>query len=193
MQQTWWQFLRSWAAIGLQSFGGGATTLFLMRKVATEDHQWVTADEFSQYWGIVQIAPGINLLGQAILIGARVAGIRGALVALFGLLLPSVSITIALTAGYTVIRALPWVQAFVAGVIPATVGLGLTLVYQMVSPQLQRGHQAGWPVTALNIAVVAVGLGVTALTTIPSLVTLWGAAVFSALGYWALQRRGVQS
>jgi chromate transport protein ChrA len=44
----------------------------------------------------------------------------GAIVALIGLLLPSIAITILITAGYATIRTQPLVVAALHGIIPAT-------------------------------------------------------------------------
>src|SRR5215471_9437348 len=96
-----------WTVIGAQSFGGGSATLYLIRRVAVERHGWLSDDDFVRYWGICQIAPGINILGLVTLIGWRVAGAPGALLSLCGLLLPSAAITIALTSIYTGIREAP--------------------------------------------------------------------------------------
>ncbi|MFN5934433.1 MAG: chromate transporter, partial [Roseiflexaceae bacterium] len=92
------QFFSAWAHVGLQSFGGGSTTLYLMRNLCVTSRGWVSESEFAEYWGIVQIAPGINILAQTALIGWKVARLAGAISALLGLLLPSISITIAITA-----------------------------------------------------------------------------------------------
>src|SRR4051794_7373426 len=75
-----------WTVIGVQSFGGGSATLYLIRRVAVERHGWLTDEDFTRYWGICQIAPGINILGLVILIGWRVSGPIGALLSLTGLL-----------------------------------------------------------------------------------------------------------
>ena len=99
-----WRLLWIWTVIGAQSFGGGSATLYLIRRVAVERHGWLTGDDFTRYWGICQIAPGINILGLVVLIGWRVAGPLGALVALIGLVLPSAAITVALTAVYASVR-----------------------------------------------------------------------------------------
>src|SRR5262245_38951506 len=131
-----WRLLWIWTIIGAQSFGGGSATLYLIRRVAVERHGWLTDDDFTRYWGICQIAPGINILGLVTLIGWRVAGALGALLALSGLLLPSAVITVALTSLYASIRQAPLVRAAIAGVVPATVGLGLLLAYTMVRPLL---------------------------------------------------------
>src|SRR4051812_17220439 len=79
-----------WFLIGLQSFGGGSATLFLIRRAAVEQYQWVSPEDFTRDWALVQAAPGINLLCITILIGHRVAGFLGGLASLLGLMLPSV-------------------------------------------------------------------------------------------------------
>src|SRR5438876_9119064 len=102
-----WRLLSICAVIGVQSFGGGSATLYLIRRVAVERHGWITDHDFTRYWGICQMAPGINILGLVILIGWRVAGTLGAGLALIGLLLPSAALTVALTSIYAVIRDAP--------------------------------------------------------------------------------------
>src|SRR5690349_20786063 len=136
-----WTLFRIWTGIGLQSFGGGSATLALIRREAVEQNSWLTSAEFTRYWGICQIAPGINILGITILIGWRVAGALGATAALFGLLLPSVSITIALTAFYASIRDLPVIQSALRGVVPATCGLGLQMAWRMARPPIEESQR----------------------------------------------------
>jgi chromate transporter len=187
-----WRLLWIWTVVGAQSFGGGSATLYLIRRVAVERHAWITDDEFTRYWGICQIAPGINILGFVILIGWRVAGASGALLALTGLLVPSAAITVALTAAYASIREAPLVRAAIAGVLPATVGLGLLLAYTMVRPLLNTDKRDG-RLSRVLAAAILVGSAVAAvLTRAPAVAILWGAGAVSALAQWqysAHQRR----
>src|SRR5258708_841508 len=122
-----WRQLWIWLNIGLQSFGGGAATLYLIRREAVERRGWLSDQEYARYWGICQIAPGINILGLVILIGWQLSGAVGAALALAGLLLPSAAITILLTAMYSRIEQGPLAQAALHGVVPPTGGLGLPL------------------------------------------------------------------
>jgi len=181
-----------WTVIGAQSFGGGSATLYLIRRVAVERHEWLTDDEFTRYWGICQIAPGINILGMVILIGWRIAGMLGALLALVGLLLPSAAITVALTSIYASTREAPLVRAAIAGVVPATVGLGLLLAYTMVRPLLNAAWREG-RVSTVVAAVLLLGSALAAaLAHGPVLAILWGTGGLSALAQWqhvARQRR----
>lgn len=184
-----WAVLRAFAGIGMQSFGGGATTLSLMRQVCVETHGWVTDEEYSQYWGMVQIAPGINLLGQTVLIGNRVAGLRGAFVALGGLLVPSVVITLAITAAYATIRRSSVVAAAVRSVIPATVGVGLVLAIQMLRPAVEASHRDGRYSLVLSVLVILAAPVLLAWAEVPAVLVLWGSGVWCAVGtLWV--RRG---
>jgi chromate transporter len=136
-------FLRVWLVLGFQSFGGGVATLTLIRRKIVEQQGWLSEAEFIRNWGLVQMAPGINLLGLTILIGQRVAGAKGVALALLGLLLPSVTLTLLLTALYEHIQHLEVVQAALRGVIPATVGLGLLTAMQMARPLLVASRREG--------------------------------------------------
>ena len=119
------QFLTVWLGLGIQSFGGGAATLALIRRAVVDKYGWLTADEFTRDWALCQVSPGINLLGITILIGRRVLGIPGIVIALFGLLFPSCLITVLITAAYAKVHNLAVVRAALNGIIPATVGIGV--------------------------------------------------------------------
>ena len=181
---THWGFLRAWLGIGIQSFGGGAATLYLIRRTAVERQGWLSDQEFLRDWGICQIAPGVNLVGMTILIGWRVAGALGIVLALTGLLLPSVPITIALTAAYASVRQIALVQSALHGVVPATVGLGLLLAYSLVWPTLRESLKESRASLALSVALfLGAGLAV-ALARLSVLAVLWGAGLICALFQW---------
>ncbi len=178
------KLLSIWLSIGLQSFGGGAATLYLIRRAAVEQHAWLSDEEFAHYWGICQIAPGINILGLVILIGWRVGGALGIVLALLGLLLPSAAITIALTALYAGVKDQPLVRAALRGVVPATVGLGLLLVYSMAWPPLHVGRCEGRGSLALSVGVLLGSALLVGLAQVSVLVILWGAGALVALVQW---------
>jgi chromate transporter len=187
-----WRILWIWIVIGVQSFGGGSATLYLIRRVAVERYGWLTDEDFTRYWGICQIAPGINILGLVALIGWRVAGGVGVAVSLGGLLLPSATITVALTAVYASVRQAPLVRAAIAGVVPAAVGVGLLLSFMMVRPLLAAARREGRFSTMVAGALLAASIAAAALSHAPVLAILWGAGGLSALAQWqrAARERG---
>lgn len=138
-----WGLFSIWLGLGAQSWGGGAATLLLIRREVVDRRAWISGEEFTRYWAICQMTPGINLLGLTVLIGWRMGRAWGAVLALLGLLLPSVTITAALTAVYASVSGLTLVEAALRGVIPATVGLGLLLSWQMGAPIMRQAHARG--------------------------------------------------
>lgn len=131
-----------WLLLGIQSFGGGSSTFSLIHQ-ATLQHRWMTEDEFVRAWALVQIAPGINLLKLTVMIGYRLRGWAGIVIAMAGLLLPSATVTVLMTAGFTAIRSISWIQATMQGIIPAAIGLSFAMAVQMAQPILTRAYREG--------------------------------------------------
>lgn len=110
----------------MQSFGGGQATLALIRRVIVERHEWLSEPELARDLTICQVAPGMNLIAVTTLIGRRLGGVAGAVVSLLGLLLPSVTLTLLITAFWGQLRMLPGLdRALSGGIVPAVVGVGL--------------------------------------------------------------------
>lgn len=175
-----WAFFRVWLRLGLQSFGGGTATLFLIRRAVVERYGWMSGAELTRAWAICQMSPGINLLGLTILVGWRVHRAAGIVLALAGLLLPSVAITVIMTALYAQLRALAVVQAAVRGITPGTVGLGLLLALQMARPLLRPNAREGRAGLLLGLGLVAGSALVAWLARVSVVWILLGAGLVSA-------------
>lgn len=182
------QLFAVWILLGAQSFGGGTATLFMIRRAVVDRHRWLTAEEFTRDWAICQAAPGINLLCMTILVGRRVAGMPGALAALVGLLLPSVTITIAMTALYADLRNQPVVQAALRGVVPATVGLGLLLTVNMVRPLLKASRRESNNSLIVSLLIVAGSSLAVMVWKLPVIFVLCGAGIIGGLTMWGQAR-----
>ena len=139
---TLWDLFITWFTIGIQSFGGGTSTLMLISQASLK-HGWMGEDEFARLWALVQIAPGINLVKLTLLIGYRLRGWAGLAASMAGLLLPSAAATALMTAGYTLIRDLAVVKAALRGILPATIGLGLAMSFNMARPLFTQATHEG--------------------------------------------------
>lgn len=178
------QLMRIWFMIGIQSFGGGTATLFLIRRSVVEEHGWLSGEEFTQDWALVQAAPGINLLCMTILVGHRVAGMLGAVASLIGLMFPSVTLTILMTALYADLRNSPIVQAALRGVVPATVGLGLLLTTSMARPLVMASKRESI-FNLLVSLVILIGSAVAVLVwQLPVILVLCSAGAIGAAAMW---------
>ena len=129
-----WRHLRIWAGIGLQSFGGGQATQLLVYRAFVTRLGMMTADEYSEAWGMCQIPPGINLLALATLIGWRLDRAWGVVLALAGLVLPSSIVTVALTSAYLLVSSWHLTAVVLRGVTAGVAGMGLVMAFRIVPP-----------------------------------------------------------
>jgi chromate transporter len=188
-----WLLLRVWLGLGVQSFGGGTATQLLIYRAFVERRSWLTPEEFTSNWAIVQATPGINLLALTILIGWKLRGGLGVALSLLGLLLPSVSITVLMTALYAGVRDEPLVRAALRGIVPATVGLGLVMSYRLVRPILAASRREGRTSLLISVALLAGSAAAVAFAGAPVVLVLCAAGAAAALAGWRgpmSERRG---
>jgi len=172
-----WDLFSTFLILGIQSFGGGTST-FIMIHQTSLNRGWLSEEEFVRDYALSQIAPGINLLKLTILIGNRLRGRSGLVVALVGLLVPSAAVTALMTAGFSLIRSQPLVQAAMKGILPATIGLSLAMGVQMAAPLLSGAYKEGPVRLGTNIAILVLAALLMAFTNIsPILVLLMAGAV----------------
>lgn len=138
-----WTLLRIWAGIGLQSFGGGASTQLLIWREFVDKRAWIGADEMGRFWSLCQLTPGINLVALTILIGRKLGGPWGIVVSLAGMLLPSATATCFLAAGFEVVQHSPVIHAVLRGVIPATAGIMAIVAVNFAQPLIRRARKEG--------------------------------------------------
>lgn len=152
------RFFLVWLLLGVQSFGGGSVVLAGIRRAAVEEYRWLSEAEFVHDWALIQITPGINLIALIILLGRRVAGKTGIVLALTGLLLPSALITVLITSLYAHFAGRAEVRAALRGIVPVAVGLGLRTTWQMALPLLRESSQEGRASFVLSLVLI-VGCG----------------------------------
>lgn len=148
----------AWARIGAFSFGGGSSTLFLIRREFVEVRGWLDESAFREDYALSKLVPGINIIAQAILIGRRIAGGWGAVAAVAGLLLPAIFVTIVLAATIAWVERFHAAQAALGGVIPATAGLTLALTVQLVGrSDVKTPRLAALAGVAIVVAAALIG------------------------------------
>ena len=92
----------TFAKISIMTFGGGYAMLPIMKKELIEKRGWMTDKEFMDFFAISQMTPGVIAVNAASLLGYRLRGIGGALIATFGVVTPSVIFIYIIAAGLSV-------------------------------------------------------------------------------------------
>src|SRR5215211_185967 len=138
-----WLFLK----MGLFSFGGAYASLAFVQHGAVDQYHWLTVPQLLDGVALSVATPGPFML-FATFVGYLAGGVPGAIIATFFVFLPSF-IFIILGAKYIeLVRNNRFVQAFLAGVSAAVVGVIL-----VVSLELIPGALVGLP--SIAIAVLA--------------------------------------
>lgn len=86
------------------TFGGGYVIVTLMKKKFVDELHWIDEDEMLNLVAIAQSTPGAIAVNGAIVVGYKLAGILGALVAILATIIPPFLIITAISYCYTLIR-----------------------------------------------------------------------------------------
>jgi len=119
------QIFLEFLIIGATSFGG--VVPYLRGSLVTKRH-WIDDKEFVEMLSISQSLPGLNATNMAILVGEKLRGALGAVVAILGICLPGALIMYVVGMFYRSHGDHVWITAALKGVAAAAVGLVLSTV-----------------------------------------------------------------
>jgi chromate transporter len=133
---TVWHLITIFLRVGTVTFGGGYVMVPQIETDVVQVNKWMDHQTFADGVAFGQITPGPVLI-TATFIGYKVAGVIGAIMTTIAAFLPSFVMTMIAGASINRFRANFHVQAFLAGVAPAVVGMlaaaGVTMAKSGVS------------------------------------------------------------
>ena len=118
------QLAIDFSLLSLITVGGVVTVLPEMHRNVVEVHGWMSGAEFAQLFALAQASPGPNILVVS-LIGWKVAGLAGAVVATGAVCAPSSILTYVVSRIWQRFRGNRWRDLIEDGLVPVTVGLML--------------------------------------------------------------------
>jgi chromate transporter len=121
--------------IGATSFGGVVPYL---RGSLVSKQQWLSDKEFVEMLSISQSLPGLNATNMAILVGQKLNGALGAIVAVLGVCLPGSLLMFVVGIFYRIHGDHAWATGALKGVAAASVGLVLSTVVQLSKKSLEE-------------------------------------------------------
>lgn len=84
----YWTLFKSTFLISLFTVGGGFVIIPLLKAKYVDEYQWINDKDALDMVAIAQSMPGVVACNTAIILGYRMAGILGTIVALFATVLP---------------------------------------------------------------------------------------------------------
>lgn len=110
-----WELFVSTLYLSAFTFGGGYVIVTLMKTKFVDDYKWMSEDEMLNIAAIAQSAPGAIAVNAAIVVGFRLAGIIGVLVAVLGTIIPPFLIISFISFFYEAFRANVWISLLLEG------------------------------------------------------------------------------
>lgn len=159
----------TFVVLSLIAFGGANAVVPEMHRQAVELRRWMSDAQFADLFAIAQAAPGPNVMIST-LIGWKVAGIVGALVATLAMCGPSCLLTYFAAGVWERNREARWRAAAGAGLAPLSVGMVAASAWL-----LSHAADRDW-----RLAIVTLATAIAAYFS--KLNPLWFLAAAAALG-----------
>lgn len=122
------------ALLSLVSVGGIPSVMPEMQRLVVDVQGWMSAAEYTQLFAIAQAAPGPNVLVTA-LIGWKVAGFAGGLVALGAFCGPAAVLAYSIGGYWDRMRDAPWRKVLQRALLPISIGFIISGGYVLATPQ----------------------------------------------------------
>ena len=116
--------------LSASTFGGGYVIVPLMKKKFVERLKWLEEEEMLDLIGIAQSTPGAIAVNTSILVGYKLSGVTGALIALAGAALPPLIVITAVFYLYGAIRDNALIDALMRGM---QIGVAVVIVDAVVN------------------------------------------------------------
>ena len=140
--------------VGLFSFGGGYAAIPLIRDVVLS-HGWLTDEALTDMIAVSESTPGPIMVNLATYVGSSQAGLLGAALATFAVILPAFVMILLIMAVLKTVLKNPYIQAAMRGLTACVIGIilatGCWLLFQNgIRPLFQNGTD----MRSLMIAVI---------------------------------------
>lgn len=166
--------------LGALTFGGGYAMIPLFEDEFVRKRAWVTEKEMVNIVALSQSVPGVIAINCSILIGYKLNKLKGMLIAVLGIILPSLVILTAVTYTYEALRDNPYVAGALRGVRAAVVALLVSAFWRFSKPFRKD-------IVAILVFIAAFCLSL--LLSINSIYLILGAIVFGiTVGIWRIKK-----
>lgn len=148
--------------IGATSFGGGVVAY--LRNALVLKKRWLDEEHFLSALEISQAMPGLNATNMSIIVGDRLRGPAGSIVAFLGITLPGAVLVMILGVLYASNAHNRYVNAALVGIGAASVGMLAVVTYQIGRKQFG---------SVIDIVIIAVTIASISVFHVPLLYVLF--------------------
>lgn len=136
------------------TFGGGYVIVTLMKEKFVNELHWIDNKEMLNLIAIAQSAPGPIAVNGAILMGYKIRGVKGALAAILGTILPPFAIISAVSFFYAAFKSNIYVSLMLEGMQAGVGAVIASVVFDMAYPVVKSRNSAQLIIMALSFGAV---------------------------------------
>jgi len=173
-----WALVAVFVPFSFVAIGGVSSIVGGIQRETVDVQHWVTADEFVKLFAVSRAAPGPGAM-LVTLIGWKVAGWMGALVATLALFVPSCALAYAVSRVWDRYRGRRWHTALQAGLAP--IGAGLLLAAAVTVFQIAHSGPLSWAVAGGSAVVLGLWSRIS-----PIIMLAAGGAIFAGVQFSGL-------
>ncbi|MDR1736911.1 MAG: chromate transporter [Oscillospiraceae bacterium] len=140
--------------IGFTTFGGGLVMIPQMERDYVHRYGWVSGEDIVDVFAVAQSLPGVIAVNSSILIGYRIAKVKGAVAAVLGAVLPSLLVLIGVAVAYDAFITAPAVLGALRAVRASVVALLCSAAWGM----RRKALSDRWFSCAVALAAFALAL-----------------------------------
>ena len=134
----YWELFKSTFLISAFTVGGGFVIIPLLKAKYVDEYGWISDKETLNLVAIAQSMPGVVAANAAIMLGYRMAGVSGTLVALLATILPPLITLSAISYFYDLFAANPYIQLILKGMQCGATALSVNVAIDLVGKQVRK-------------------------------------------------------
>jgi chromate transporter len=150
-----WTLFKESFIISAFTFGGGFVLVSLMKKKFVDQYHFLKEREMLNLVAIAQASPGGVAVNATILLGRQLAGWKGLLIALFGILIPPFVVISLVARSYAWMTQYPIITVMLLGMQAGVAAILLDVVASLVSGLVRERAWFGllWMVVSFGVLV----------------------------------------
>lgn len=168
------------------TFGGGFVIVTFMKRKFVDELHWLDDQEMLDMTALAQSSPGAIAVNAAILVGWRVEGLAGMVIAVLGTIIPPMVILSMISFFYAAFAANPYVALVLKGMQAGVAAVILDVVCGLGGNVLRTR-------SPLYIGLMAAAFIASYFLDVNVILIILGAAVFGVVRALLLHRKGAKS
>ncbi|WP_230127408.1 chromate transporter [Bacillus sp. CECT 9360] len=140
--------------VGILGYGGGPSSIPLVKKEVVEKYKWMEADEFGDILALANALPGPIATKLAGYIGYRAGGVWGLFNGLLATMVPTILLMILLLNVLNSYKDQPWVKGMAAAVVPVVAVMLLTMTWEFFKKSMNSSLGRVWTFVFVVVSLV---------------------------------------